>query len=61
LAAEAYSRYNYAYAERKCDNRTVANPGFYHWRDGGEKHMNNPVNIANLQVIIFLKTQIIFF
>ncbi|XP_064627288.1 uncharacterized protein LOC135487499 [Lineus longissimus] len=49
LAAEAYSRYLYAYSDRKCDNRTVANPGFYHWRDGGEKHMNSPLNIANLQ------------
>ena len=26
------------------------NPGFYHWRDGGEKHMNDPMSVANLQV-----------
>ena len=25
------------------------NPGFYHWRDGGEKHMNDPMSVANLQ------------
>ena len=26
------------------------NPGFYHWRLSGEKHMNDPVTIAKLQV-----------
>ncbi|KAM7538774.1 hypothetical protein Aperf_G00000049076 [Anoplocephala perfoliata] len=25
------------------------NPGFYHWRLGGERHMNDPVTIAKLQ------------
>eukprot|EP00108_Taenia_solium_P010576 TsM_000015400 transcript=TsM_000015400 gene=TsM_000015400 len=25
------------------------NPGFYHWRSGGERHMNDPVTIAKLQ------------
>lgn len=27
-------------------NRT---PGSYHWRAGGEKHINDPTSIANLQ------------
>ncbi|CUT99364.1 glutamate synthase [Echinococcus multilocularis] len=27
----------------------LRNPGFYHWRLGGEKHMNDPVTIAKLQ------------
>lgn len=26
------------------------NPGFYHWRFGGENHMNSPEAIAKLQV-----------
>uniref|UniRef100_A0A5K3FD94 glutamate synthase (NADH) n=1 Tax=Mesocestoides corti TaxID=53468 RepID=A0A5K3FD94_MESCO len=25
------------------------NPGFYHWRVGGEEHMNNPTTVAKLQ------------
>lgn len=25
------------------------NPGYYHWRAGGEKHINDPNSIANLQ------------
>ncbi|VDN97779.1 unnamed protein product, partial [Rodentolepis nana] len=28
------------------------NPGFYHWRQGGERHMNEPATIAKLQAII---------
>ena len=25
------------------------NPGVFHWRDGGEKHINDPMAIAELQ------------
>ncbi|VEL19724.1 unnamed protein product [Protopolystoma xenopodis] len=28
----------------------IENPGFYHWRSGGENHMNDPDTIAYLQV-----------
>lgn len=28
----------------------IRNPGIYHWRSGGEKHINDPESIANLQV-----------
>uniref|UniRef100_A0A915C1J2 glutamate synthase (NADH) n=1 Tax=Parascaris univalens TaxID=6257 RepID=A0A915C1J2_PARUN len=35
--------YNYG------DSRTLISPGIYHWRDGGERHINEPVNIAKLQ------------
>ncbi|CAD5117336.1 DgyrCDS6121 [Dimorphilus gyrociliatus] len=49
LAQEALNRHNFAFAERDCDNKIIPNPGFYHWRKGGEKHMNDPINIANLQ------------
>lgn len=52
LAQEALNRHNLAYSERDCDSKIIPNPGFYHWRKGGEKHMNDPVNIANLQVRI---------
>lgn len=27
----------------------LRNPGIYHWRNGGEKHINDPLSIANLQ------------
>jgi len=33
------------------DSKVLVSPGIYHWRDGGEKHVNEPVNIAKLQVI----------
>ncbi|XP_074640004.1 uncharacterized protein LOC141898094 isoform X2 [Tubulanus polymorphus] len=49
LAGETLERHQYAYSDRQSDNRIVINPGFYHWRDGGEQHMNDPLNIANLQ------------
>ena len=50
LAKEALNKHQFAYADRECDNRIVISPGNYQWRDGGEKHMNDPVTIANLQV-----------
>lgn len=31
------------------DSKVLVSPGVYHWRDGGEKHVNEPVNIAKLQ------------
>ena len=32
------------------DSKVLVSPGIYHWRDGGEKHVNEPINIAKLQV-----------
>ncbi|XP_071114158.1 uncharacterized protein [Haliotis cracherodii] len=49
LATELLNRHSFAYKSRECDNIIVADPGFYHWRDGGEKHMNDPLTIGNLQ------------
>lgn len=49
LASETFNRHVLAYSERDCDNQITMNPGFYHWRDGGEKHMNDPMSVANLQ------------
>lgn len=31
------------------DSKVLVSPGVFHWRDGGEKHVNEPVNIAKLQ------------
>ena len=52
LFYKALNRHQFAYAERGCDNRMVISPGNYQWRDGGEKHMNDPMTVANIQVSI---------
>uniref|UniRef100_A0A0N5A8L5 glutamate synthase (NADH) n=1 Tax=Syphacia muris TaxID=451379 RepID=A0A0N5A8L5_9BILA len=55
LAAEALQIHNAAYPyteESKYnfgDSSTLISPGIYHWRAGGEKHINEPLNLANLQ------------
>ncbi|XP_052242063.1 uncharacterized protein LOC127852221 isoform X2 [Dreissena polymorpha] len=49
LAEESLQRHWLAYAEIECDSKIVMNPGNLHWRDGGEKHMNDPLSVANLQ------------
>jgi glutamate synthase (NADPH/NADH) len=50
IAKEAYERHSLSYQERECDTLVLRNPGYYHWRSGGEKHVNDPLSIANLQV-----------
>jgi len=47
---QALNRHNFAYADRECDNKYVTSPGHMQWRDGGEKHMNDPITVSNLQV-----------
>ncbi|KAJ8315663.1 hypothetical protein KUTeg_007813 [Tegillarca granosa] len=49
LAKETLNRHSMAYSEHECDNVLVMNPGMYHWRDGGERHMNDPLSVGNLQ------------
>ncbi|ODN06304.1 Glutamate synthase [NADH], amyloplastic [Orchesella cincta] len=49
LAEEAFDRHALTYQERECDNLVLRNPGQYHWRAGGERHVNDPVSIGNLQ------------
>lgn len=50
LASEAINRHRDAYQLKKTsDNVVLRDPGFYHWRSGGEKHINDPEAIANLQ------------
>jgi len=50
IGCQALNRHNFAYADRECDNKYVTTPGYLQWRDGGEKHMNDPTTISNLQV-----------
>lgn len=49
LAEEAFERHALTYQERESDNLVLRNPGQYHWRAGGERHINDPVSIGNLQ------------
>lgn len=38
------------FQQNECDTYTLREPGVYHWRHGGEKHVNDPNSIGNLQV-----------
>uniref|UniRef100_A0A6P7GF34 glutamate synthase (NADH) n=1 Tax=Diabrotica virgifera virgifera TaxID=50390 RepID=A0A6P7GF34_DIAVI len=48
LAAEAFERHQNAYKVSP-DSWIVRDIGNYHWRAGGEKHLNEPASIAALQ------------
>uniref|UniRef100_A0A1I7Z3F6 glutamate synthase (NADH) n=1 Tax=Steinernema glaseri TaxID=37863 RepID=A0A1I7Z3F6_9BILA len=56
LAVEAMRRHRMAYPVAQNsdeylfgDSKVLVSTGVYHWRDGGEKHINEPVNVAKLQ------------
>ena len=49
LLEETFQRHELAFGEHECDSRILRNPGFFHWRSGGEKHVNDPASIALLQ------------
>lgn len=49
LAAESLLRYQMTYSTVSPDTRILRNPGQYHWRHGGEAHINEPSSIASLQ------------
>jgi glutamate synthase (NADPH/NADH) len=50
FSKEAHNRYLLAYGSSYGgDDRLAVNPGIYHWRSGGEKHINDPEAIAALQ------------
>lgn len=58
LAMDAFEIHERGYPSRE----TVLPPGLpetgeYHWRDGGEAHMNDPAGIANLQNAVREKNQ----
>ncbi|XP_045534417.1 glutamate synthase [NADH], amyloplastic [Papilio machaon] len=48
LSKEIFDRHALTYGSSS-DTLVLRNPGYYHWRAGGEKHINDPVSIANLQ------------
>lgn len=52
---QTLERHWLAYADIECDSKLVMNPGNLHWRNGGERHVNDPVSVANLQVWILNK------
>lgn len=49
LAKEAFDRHSLTYDENTPDMLVLRNPGAFHWRSGGEKHINEPTSIASLQ------------
>ena len=49
LAKESLERHKLAFTDRECDAQILRNPGFFHYRTGGEKHVNDPDSIAALQ------------
>lgn len=49
LAKESLQRHEMTYFNFTPDDHVLRNPGFYHWRAGGEGHINEPGAIAALQ------------
>jgi glutamate synthase domain-containing protein 2/glutamate synthase domain-containing protein 1/glutamate synthase domain-containing protein 3 len=49
IAAETLLRHHQAFATRSSQSQPLAVGGEYQWRDGGERHLNNPVTIHKLQ------------
>ncbi|XP_018319466.1 glutamate synthase [NADH], amyloplastic isoform X2 [Agrilus planipennis] len=48
LAGESFQRHHNTYC-LNVDSYVLRDPGNYHWRAGGEKHINDPASIAALQ------------
>ncbi|XP_035213365.1 putative glutamate synthase [NADPH] isoform X2 [Stegodyphus dumicola] len=57
IALEALERHSIAFTARNGDSHILRNPGFYHWRSGGEAHVNDPLSIANLQEAVKVNSQ----
>ncbi|EDW78848.2 uncharacterized protein Dwil_GK12671 [Drosophila willistoni] len=49
MAKEGLDRYQLTYCKVSPDTRILRNPGQYHWRHGGEAHINEPSSIGSLQ------------
>ncbi|XP_055688026.1 uncharacterized protein LOC129792715 [Lutzomyia longipalpis] len=49
MAVETLTRHSMAYGKGAPDMQILRNPGQYHWRNGGEGHINDPASIAALQ------------
>ncbi|XP_070159139.1 uncharacterized protein [Polyergus mexicanus] len=56
LGKEAFERHRLTYWEKPMDLLVIRNPGIYHWRSGGEKHINDPASIASLQEYVVSKS-----
>ena len=51
LAAESLRRHEVGFPSREnVDPSVLNNPGEYHWRSGGERHMWNPESISEIQM-----------
>ncbi|XP_018340976.1 PREDICTED: putative glutamate synthase [NADPH] isoform X2 [Trachymyrmex septentrionalis] len=55
LGKEAFQRHQMTYWNKPMDLLVINNPGIYHWRSGGEKHINDPLSIASLQEYVVSK------
>uniref|UniRef100_A0AAG5D446 Glutamate synthase [NADH] n=1 Tax=Anopheles atroparvus TaxID=41427 RepID=A0AAG5D446_ANOAO len=49
MAREGLERHELVYGTRHSDAKILRNPGQFHWRAGGEGHINEPAAIAALQ------------
>ncbi|XP_058126066.1 uncharacterized protein LOC131282547 [Anopheles ziemanni] len=49
MAREGLERHELVYGTRHADAKILRNPGQFHWRAGGEGHINEPGAIAALQ------------
>lgn len=49
LAKEGLERFQLTYGKVSPDTHILRNPGQYHWRHGGEAHINEPASIGSLQ------------
>lgn len=52
LALEAFERHHSTFRVAP-DNLILRDAGGFHWRAGGEKHINDPASIAALQVSFY--------
>lgn len=49
IAGESLYRHQTAFGQNHPDQLILRNPGVYHWRSGGESHINAPGPVASLQ------------
>lgn len=57
LAQEGLERHDFTFSKISPDTKILRNPGQFHWRNGGEGHINEPGSIANLQEAVVNNNQ----
>src|SRR5204862_8038564 len=58
IAADAISFHERGFPSRETVTiNTLPESGEYHWRDGGDSHINDPKSIANLQDAVRQKNE----